>query len=48
VKNINIKEGYFPENASVFIKADNTTAGIKVTDTDLHNRKEAIEVAAKQ
>ena len=45
VKNINIKQGFFPADARTFIKADATTTGINVTSTDLRNNKNAIEVS---
>ncbi|KAA9038041.1 glycoside hydrolase family 28 protein [Ginsengibacter hankyongi] len=45
VRNININQGYFPEDAQTFIKADATTRGINVTSTDLRNNKNAIVVS---
>jgi polygalacturonase len=47
VKNINIKEGYFPSNAEVFIKGDKTTTGVNVTSTDLRNNKNAVQLSSE-
>lgn len=47
VKNITIKKGYFPPDAKVFVKADDTTTGVHVLDTDLRNSDRAIELAGK-
>jgi polygalacturonase len=47
VKNINIKEGYFPSNAEVFIKGDKTTMGVNVTSTDLRNNKNAVQLSSE-
>jgi polygalacturonase len=35
VKNIHINEGYFPASSKTFYKADSTTTGINITETDL-------------
>lgn len=45
VKNINIKEGYFPVAAKVFIKGDNKTTGVNVSDTEMRNSLNAIQIA---
>ncbi len=47
VKNFNIKEGYFPASAAVFIKGDSTTTGVNVMSTDLRNDRGALELAGK-
>jgi hypothetical protein len=47
VKNFNIKEGYFPTTATVFIKGDSTTSGVHITSTDLRNDKGALQLAEK-
>ena len=48
VQNIDINKGYFPQGDKVFIKANGDTKGVRVTDTDLHDNKEAIEMAGKK
>jgi DNA sulfur modification protein DndE len=44
VTNINIQRGFFPKNRKRFLKADDHTKGVKVTQTDLNNSKDAIEL----
>ncbi|MDQ6904828.1 MAG: glycoside hydrolase family 28 protein [Bacteroidota bacterium] len=38
VKNINIDHGYFQPSGKVFVKADDKTTGVNVTDTDLQSK----------
>ena len=45
VKGWQVNEGYFPANSKVFIKADDKTTGVKVTATDLHNIKDALQLS---
>jgi len=46
VKNLQLNEGYFPENSKVFVKADDKTTGVKISSTDLRNVKDALQLSA--
>lgn len=46
VKGLHVSEGYFSPANTVFIKADDKTSGVKVTATDLHNAKDALQLSA--
>jgi hypothetical protein len=45
--NIDIKKGYFSSDRKIFLKGNNTTTSVNVTDTDLRNNKNAIELSAE-
>lgn len=42
VIDLSVTSGYFPETSSLFLVADGKSSGIKISETDLHNKKDAV------